>query len=63
MLKIGCWLVARGRGWLRRWFQRLLLEKKLEGGLQLKVGAFLDLFGSKTVEARDRPMGLLGALP
>lgn len=48
----------RGRGWLRRCFWRLQLEKKLGGGLRLEEEASLGLFHPNMVEARDRSAGL-----
>ena len=49
-------------GWLRRWFWRLGLEKRLEGGQRLEEEASLGLFQLDPIETRDRSTGLPGTL-
>ena len=43
-----------GTGWLRRWFRRLRLQKRLRGGGRLEEAASWGLFLPSRVEARDR---------
>ena len=42
-----------GRQWMRRWFQRLCLEKRMEDGQRLGEDTSPGLFCPNTVEARD----------